>query len=209
MEDGNAVGLRQLRYSFQEDEPWGGLTDETSVMYRLFQQPELRDAAQPEKYNVIKLICLGLMLCGGDADLKARVFYDALQDNMQLKISSSDKDFKVVFGYMVELSCYMMLRIYREEARAPMMTGHYPKPGTVDFENLLDDFMEDFLDTIFGQQSNLSREDFLMNVQDRTKWIFESEDIRERWDKLCCPLQNRSPGQGPKPLTIETENLNA
>ena len=80
---------------------------------------------------------------------------------MQLKISSSDKDFKTVFRYMVEISCYMMLRLYREEARAPMMTGHYPQPGTQEFENVLEDFMEDFLDTIFGNDSNLSRLAFL------------------------------------------------
>ena len=161
VEDSNAVSMRQLRYSFQEDDPWGGLTDETSVMYRLFQQPELRDENNTDKYSVHKLICLGLMLCGGEPELKARVMYDALQDNMQLKISSSDKDFKTVFRYMVEISCYMMLRLYREEARAPMMTGHYPQPGTQDFENVLEDFLEEFLDTIFGNDSNLSRPDFL------------------------------------------------
>jgi len=41
------------------------------------------------------------MLCGGSNDLKARVFYDVVQDNMQQKISSSDKDFKTAFSNMV------------------------------------------------------------------------------------------------------------
>jgi len=54
--------------------------------------------------------------------MKARVFYDALQDNMQQKISSSDKDFRTIFRQMIILSCYMMLRLYREEAKAAHIT---------------------------------------------------------------------------------------
>ena len=36
-EDENAVTMRQLRYSFMEDDPWKPLKDETSIVYRLFQ----------------------------------------------------------------------------------------------------------------------------------------------------------------------------
>ena len=78
LEDNNTVSLRQLRYSFQEDDAWNGLQDETSVLWRLFNQEELKDVDQPDRLNVPKLICLGLMLCGGSDELKARVFYDVL-----------------------------------------------------------------------------------------------------------------------------------
>ena len=81
-DDKNTVTLRQLRYSFQEDQTWSDLQDDTSMLYRLFNSPELFDEEQPDKLNVIKLICLGLMLCGGTYELKARVLYDVLQDNM-------------------------------------------------------------------------------------------------------------------------------
>ena len=52
------------------------------MLFRLFNQPELKDDLNPEKLSVVKLICIGLMLCGGTTELKARVFYDVLQDNM-------------------------------------------------------------------------------------------------------------------------------
>ena len=42
-EDADTVTLRQLKYSFQEDEAWAALQDETSVLFRLFSQPELKD----------------------------------------------------------------------------------------------------------------------------------------------------------------------
>ena len=57
------------------------------------------------------------MLCEGTYELKARVFYDIVQDNMQQKISSNDKDFLTLFRSMVLISSYMMLRVFREESR--------------------------------------------------------------------------------------------
>ena len=82
IEDNGTVSMRQLVYSFSEDEPWNPRSDETSILCHLMNEPELRDDDQPDKLNVIKLICLGLTLCGGEPDMKARVFYDVLQDNM-------------------------------------------------------------------------------------------------------------------------------
>ena len=151
----------------------------------MFNEPELKDEDNPEKLNVIKLICLGLMLCGGTYDLKARVFYDVVQDNMQQKISSSDKDFMIAFTTMVELVCYMIPRQYRNESGAPFMTGHYPEPGSLKFRNTVEELKEIFLDEVFGEESNLKRGDFLLKMSQKSKWLFESEDVRARWAKLC------------------------
>ena len=89
------------------------------------------------------------MLCGGEYDLKARVLYDVLQDNMQDKISAGDRDIHTYFINMVILSSYMMLRIFREESGKPYVTQHYPEPGSQEFLELIDDMKEQFLDTIF------------------------------------------------------------
>lgn len=47
--------------------------------------------------HVHKLIVLGLVLCNGTPEMKVRVLYDILQDNMQERISANDKDFKSCF----------------------------------------------------------------------------------------------------------------
>ena len=184
-DDKNTVTLRQLRYSFQEDQTWSDLQDDTSMLYRLFNSPELFDEEQPDKLNVIKLICLGLMLCGGTYELKARVLYDVLQDNMQPKISSNDKDFVIAFTHLVVLSSYMMLRIYREESGSPYVTEWYPQPKTQRFDNVLEEMREGFLDEIFDSSSNMTREQFLQTVTQRQPWIFESEEVRKRWNMYC------------------------
>ena len=45
--------------------------------------------------------------------------------------------------------------------------------------------MEDFLEEIFGDESILSRGNFIKSVSIKTPWVFESEDIRRRWHDLC------------------------
>ena len=77
-DDNCTVTMDQLRYAFAEDEPWKAIDDDSSMLYRLFDDPELKDEDSPDKLNVHKLIILGLLLCGGSAELKARVFYDVL-----------------------------------------------------------------------------------------------------------------------------------
>ena len=54
---------------------------------------------------------------------------------------------------MITLSCYMMLRLYREEASKPYITQHYPIPGTIEFEETIEIFREDFLDDVFADKS--------------------------------------------------------
>ena len=68
---------------------------------------------------------------------------------MQQKISSSDKDFVTTFRSMILIDVYMMLRLYREESSVEYVTKWYPAPDSQEFDNLLDEFKEMFLDEIF------------------------------------------------------------
>ena len=61
----------------------------------------------------------------------------------------------------------------------------------MEYENLLDTFREDFLDEVFDSDSNLTREEFLKKVSQKSKWVFESEDIRKRWNELCEPRKQK------------------
>ena len=42
-DDNCAVTIDQLRYAFAEDEPWKAIDDDSSMLYRLFNDPELKD----------------------------------------------------------------------------------------------------------------------------------------------------------------------
>ena len=87
----------------------------------------------------------------------------------------------------------MIVRVYREESSAPLITGHYPKPSLndLDFENKVDELMERFLDEVFGIESNLTRGEFITQVTVKSNWIFESEDVRMVWNGLCEEFKER------------------
>ena len=82
VEDTETVTMRQLRYAFKDDAPWVDLQDEDSVLFHVFDHPIMKDDEQPDKMNVIKVLILGLLLCEGSDEMKTRVLYDILQDNM-------------------------------------------------------------------------------------------------------------------------------
>ena len=86
---------------------------------------------------------------------------------------------------MVIIDAYMMLKVYREESNADYVTEWYPQPGTQEFENILEEFIENFLEDIFGNESILSRGNFIKSVATKTPWVFESEAIRRKWHDLC------------------------
>jgi hypothetical protein len=72
------------------------------------------DEVTQDEINIHALILWGLLLCPGDNKLKARVFYDVLQDSLQENISSTDKDFKVNFDKLVTLATKLVYRYERE-----------------------------------------------------------------------------------------------
>ena len=109
------------------------MQDQTTMLCRLFQNDFLKDETNPEMLSVFKLILLGLLLCSGSEQLKCRVLYDILQDDLQDKISASDKDFSTTFEDLIEVSCYMILDVYREESKRDYNTDSFPEMHSKEF----------------------------------------------------------------------------
>jgi len=64
----------------------------------------LKDETHPAELSKIALMLWGVVLCGGDNTLKAKAFYDVLQDNGQPHISAQDKDFPGNFTLIIDLA---------------------------------------------------------------------------------------------------------
>ena len=124
------------------------------------------------------MIILGMMMCGGSSEMKARVLYDVLQDDMQETISASDKDFLRIFTKIILLSCYVLPRFYREETGKEYVTSYFPKVDTKEFEDECDNFKDQFLDDVYDQLSVLRREEFLTKVATEANWIFNIGMVR-------------------------------
>lgn len=79
----NSVSLSQLRYAFKDDRNWEDLQNDNSLLVKIITSDYFKDEKNTDEINIHSLILWGLLLCAGDNKLKARVFYDVLQDNLQ------------------------------------------------------------------------------------------------------------------------------
>ena len=68
---------------------------------------------------------------------------------MQKTISAGDKDFPRIFETMIILSCYLMPKYYRDENRKEYVTKHFPEVGSREFETVVEQFSEKFLDVVY------------------------------------------------------------
>ena len=50
-------------------------------------------------------------------------------------------------------------------------------------DDLFDIIAEEFLDSIFGQNSKVARKDYMAQVAQNQNWIFESKKVREMCEK--------------------------
>ena len=187
-EDEESVTIRQLQYAFDIkggiNEAWKDLQDEQSQLYRLITMEEFNHQTKKKALSVEKLIILGVMMCGGSDDMKARVLYDAVQDDMQAHISAGDKDFKRIFKTIILVSCYVLPKFYRTEMSKHSVTDHFPIVGTEEYEQVVDEFKEDFFDEVYENESILTREKFLTKVSIEANWIFKIDQVRRKYSEL-------------------------
>lgn len=122
------------------------------------------------RLDSFKMRALGLLWCEGDATEKVIEFYDNCQDNNQPLISADDKDFKPNFYKMLDFATEIC---FDQET---MITA---RPSAFSDEEVLeakrkkyDELLEDFLDTVFGHESKLRREQWSEKVAQETSWIF-------------------------------------
>jgi hypothetical protein len=175
-----SVSLNQLRYAFKDDKNWSDLNDDDSLLVKILKSDYFRDPKNKDEINIHALILWGLILCPGDNELKSRVFYDVLQDNLQPMISASDKEFPDSFRTLIELATKL---VYEYEPQ--VNSGETPVDPEKVTDEVIDNLREQFLDGIFGHASKMPRKEYMDAVakKDNVNYIFNSKDIRQRVDK--------------------------
>lgn len=123
------------------------------------------------------LLLWGLLLCPGDNKLKARVFYDILQDSLQPMISANDKDFQGSFFKLIELATKL---VYKWEPEVNQ--GVEKKSDEKITEDVMDEIKEEFLNDVFDNSSKLSRDEYMASIATKNHWIFNPTEIRKRVD---------------------------
>jgi hypothetical protein len=137
-------------------------------------------AQSPDQIDATWLLCYGVILCSGSHREKAEVFYGILQDGglaAHTFISAADKDLPPTFEKMCLLATVHLFEFARD------FTG-LDCPFEDHFDALRaahEDLREDrFLDEVYGEsQSKLDNEVWLEACTKKSKWIFNSKDLRK------------------------------
>jgi hypothetical protein len=116
------------------------------------------DEKNAGEINIQTLILWGLILCAGDPKLKARVFYDVLQDSLQETISANDKDFKESFGKLINLATKIAYQFESEYSGLDKTSSDRVT------DDLIDEVAESFLDEVFGANAKLPRREYMDTV---------------------------------------------
>ncbi len=125
-----------------------------------------------------------MILCPGDINTKARIFYDVLQDQLQDSISASDKDFEVSFFKVIDLGTKLAYKFEPEinpDSTAEDLQDKYEK-----IDDLKETLAEDFLDQIFDTNSKLSRKEYIKLLVEKQQWIFSPKEIRATVEKAMA-----------------------
>ena len=131
-----SVSFAQLRFAFKDDKKWADLLDENSLLVEILKSEFFEDEDTPGELSLQSLLLWGVLLCAGDLHLKARVFYDILQDSLQDSISASDKDFPESFSKLISLATKL---VYINESEY----GETPIDAKLDNEDAVTDDLLD------------------------------------------------------------------
>ena len=165
--------IKELIDGMSGQEAWKKITPDGIFMQVLHESPLLKEGSELSK-NALML--WGIVLCGGKSKIKVKAFYDVLQDNNQERISAEDKDFPGNFTLMVDLATQL---VNTYEARDSGKTPEYSESFMRKLEGIRSKFAEDdFLDPVFGANSNLMRDEWEKKVLESAKWIFDSNKVR-------------------------------
>lgn len=169
--------FKQLQFSFRGLKGWEDLENSQSLFFTLLKSEFF---AEGDEISVPNFLLWGLILCRGDANVKSRVFYDILQDQLQESIAASDKDFDGSFDALIFLATKM---VYMNESK---ISGAAPVRNEAYWNKLdsdkMEEIREEFLDEVFGPQSKMARVDYMEAVAKKAPWIFSATEIRKKID---------------------------
>ena len=174
-----SISRESLAQAFSTHPSWKDLEDEKSEFVS-FLNDSCGVKDKLNHFNVERLRTIGLLWCDGDVEEKVLEIYDVLQENGNEKIASNDKDFKKYYYEIIYLSTEMVFQLqpkYVKDGKSDMFNIQIDEDLR---EEKTDEFMEEFLDTIFEYEGVLERDDWIENVVDKQSYIVNPKKIREK-----------------------------
>lgn len=182
------VTLSAMQEAFENNPTWKEalVSDPPTKLVQFLNETcvgECEDIATGETiYDVRNLRCLALLYCEDEPQEKIFEFWCIIQDADQPKIAAYDKDFSPVMYLLFDFASVTVLK--HEEKFVGECGSPFTDEVLQEKRDNYDTVIEQFLDDVFGYESDLPRADWQQKVLESASWIFRSHTIR---DKLEFP----------------------
>ena len=146
------------------------LQKDDSRLCGLLRSAPFYEEGKPDGWVRFQYMALwSMLLCNGDAKLKAKIFYHILQDGSggQEWIAFDDKDFKPGFYLLLDIAVKFPLA-QTDDARKDD-----------NFDEAYETVADQFLDEVFDVDSKLDRTDWEQRVCKNSQWIFDPAALRK------------------------------
>lgn len=118
------------------------------------------NSLQPDKiyFDLEKLKIIGILQCDGDTYERLTELYHVLQDNDQESIASNDKDTVRILKLVFDFSTKLVIKHLRRDEDLRKESIKISQARVEQARELYDEIIEDFIDSVFGYDSLLKKE---------------------------------------------------
>lgn len=125
----------------------------------------------PDELSTERIILVGILLCRGNARMRADVFWRVVQEGPTPFIGAQDKDFYPAFQDMVEIGVLILKDFARNQQMSKYLNHNLKLKNVYRMH-------ENFVDKIYGFESRLDREIWIEKVAKQVPWILKPETMR-------------------------------
>lgn len=125
----------------------------------------------PDEISTSRLMLVAILLCNGNARLRAEVLWNVIQEGDITFISAADKDFYPAFQDMLEIGILSLHQFAKDQEQNNWLAKNIKLANIYRMH-------ENFIDIVFGVQSKVDKEIWLETVSSEVPWILKPETMR-------------------------------
>jgi len=183
----NFVRLSDLREEFKGHASWSDLNDDNSTLVNFLKEFCPFDIKNSNiiwenslgevLFDELKLKGLGVLFCHGKIEKKSHELFDTIQEGGKGFIAAKDREFKVVFNWMLELASDVACK---QASKVMNLEPGVTKDQLEQASTKHNDLYVEFIDAVFGYDAVLSKAKYIRNVLKSAPWLLDSKKIREK-----------------------------
>ncbi|CDW77354.1 UNKNOWN [Stylonychia lemnae] len=176
----NSLNKEQIIESFRDSTALREIVSKDSIVQQLLLDELMMDKRK-QNYLIAQLLLLANLYCPSNPSLKAQKFFELCQENLDSQISQNDKELRLLFGKMLEITYTFMIGLYM--ANKSSSDPDIPEEWYNDeskLEDAYDSMFEEFQNAVFKSKTRNTREEFLDELSQNNRSWLQPHYLRQR-----------------------------